>query len=303
MKKCKSESGKRSPVKSKRKPPWIKHRTGLLDNLTGSTASHTNTELIVDIREICLSEQLLRQKIPHVTAKLDVGDVIIRIDGGDVECDTDSDDVVDTGAVVVVEIKRIDDLAASIGDGRWREQKSRLLSLRERTGVVIAYLIEGDQNRLTDIAGSVGRIPVSTLNSALANTTVRDRIDVITTCNLQHTVQKIQQLLCAVRKHGRGSGAAPTLSEARDYLPTKKRGGLTRRDIFANMLNQVDGIGRKKSMPNAVHYGSFASMMRSYDECATGKRPTMVTEVTGIGKKLSGNLFVVLYNCDDSDRQ
>jgi ERCC4-type nuclease len=54
----------------------------------------------------------------------------------------------------VVERKAIDDLASSIIDGRYREQKHRLLS----TNLVCIYLIEGpiEESRLSNAAISTG---------------------------------------------------------------------------------------------------------------------------------------------------
>ena len=63
------------------------------------------------------------------------GDIDVRtLDVGDILCEYDD------GSGWVAERKTVDDLAISIQDGRWDEQRDRLF----KTGLSVIYIVEGD---------------------------------------------------------------------------------------------------------------------------------------------------------------
>ena len=76
-------------------------------------------EIVVDTREADLASRL-----PHVHRRqLDVGDVLLSAPAGQ----------------VVIERKTWPDLAKSLSDGRYAEQKARMLSGEDR----VVYIVEG----------------------------------------------------------------------------------------------------------------------------------------------------------------
>ena len=82
--------------------------------------------LAIDSRERGLIQCLAAKRAPHQVVSLAVGDVFCEYEG--------------SGTPWIMERKRADDFAASIQDGRWREQSSRLFS----TGLRVFFVIEGD---------------------------------------------------------------------------------------------------------------------------------------------------------------
>ena len=83
-------------------------------------------QLVVDNREHGLIRHLVAKCTPHRVASLPAGDVLCTYDGG--------------GCSWIMERKRADDFSASIQDGRWREQTSRLMASGHR----VVFMIEGD---------------------------------------------------------------------------------------------------------------------------------------------------------------
>jgi ERCC4-type nuclease len=89
---------------------------------------------IIDMRERDLMRDIDKTKVPFTTQALKVGDIQI---------DCSLNDISNSFAGLVLERKTLADLVASIKDGRWREQKSRLLTYCTETNKRPAYIIEG----------------------------------------------------------------------------------------------------------------------------------------------------------------
>src|SRR6056300_1666333 len=86
----------------------------------------------IDYREKYLIE-LFEEKwdnknIEYNIKTLDIGDIIIKDEGDNV--------------IYIIERKTTDDLACSIMDGRYKEQKQRLLSNYSPDNII--YIVEGD---------------------------------------------------------------------------------------------------------------------------------------------------------------
>lgn len=131
-------------------------------------------ELIIDYREIALYEEILL-RFPQLNPKqenLAVGDIIFRNNSGgeDINGDTNSQKV-----ELVIERKTYADLAQSIKDGRYHEQKTRLIECYQKLGTKVLYLIEESRNY---------SLPWNTLESAIINSIIRDSIYVYTSKNV-----------------------------------------------------------------------------------------------------------------------
>ena len=81
--------------------------------------------------------------------------------------------------LLLIERKTTHDLACSIKDGRYKEQKFRI---KDANIPICIYLIEGDLE--FDFFVKIQSIPVSTLLSSLLNTMIRDKIMVYKTISL-----------------------------------------------------------------------------------------------------------------------
>ena len=133
--------------------------------------------LIIDNREHALIElfknetESQTENCDIVVEALDVGDVLIRL-----------------GRDYIYERKTLADLAASITDGRFREQKSRLMAL-QASGTFIGYIIEG--------APAFDRpdlwINYKSCLSAILNCVYRDNLQVVTTERTGETVAFIKE--------------------------------------------------------------------------------------------------------------
>ncbi|XP_013173186.1 PREDICTED: crossover junction endonuclease MUS81 [Papilio xuthus] len=168
----------------------------------------------------------------------------------------------------IVERKRLDDLAASIKDGRFHEQKFRL----RRCGIEnVIYLIENYGGKK-----NVG-LPVQSLMQALANTRVNDVFKVHITKSLIHTARflAIMTKRLAFRfqnKNLKGWNAAPegTTLMTFDYFnkSTVKNKPLTVTETFIKILLQLKGVSVEKALAITSKYTTPHSLISAYKICS-----------------------------------
>jgi len=89
------------------------------------------------------------------------------------------------------------DLAASIKDGRYAEQKKRLVELNNKGEIKCFYIIEGAI--LCEPDKLIGRVPFSTLENAKISIMLSG-LTVVQTKNAQHTMQFLEKTLQYVNK-------------------------------------------------------------------------------------------------------
>jgi len=130
---------------------------------------------VVDTRE---REFIARSSAPLTTRTLSVGDIWIGLSGEDVR-----------PGGLVIERKTAADLEASVLDGRYREQRTRLLTYCKQTGARPLYIIEGDLDRMQ------GRFTETTLRKFIHRLQLRYGVAVIETTCLDNTIR-----LCRILK-------------------------------------------------------------------------------------------------------
>lgn len=90
----------------------------------------------------------------------------------------------------IVERKQVSDLAASITDGRYQEQKARLTS----TGLRTTYLVEGEPSKVADNAAYGGRVGPKHILGAMVSTQIMYGMRVVNTYTLDSTVAFITSM-------------------------------------------------------------------------------------------------------------
>lgn len=109
---------------------------------------------------------------------------------GDFQFVDDSDD---GNVYMIIERKTVNDLAASIKDGRYMEQKMRLLSKRrDDPSIKIAYIIEGEYSFSPSF--TCAHVNNKSLSGVIINSNIRDNIIVWSTKNISDTNDLIMNL-------------------------------------------------------------------------------------------------------------
>lgn len=194
-------------------------------------------------------KKIFTAKYPHINVSYENlvhGDFTIDVDGN---------------LIVLVERKTLSDLAASIKDGRYHNQKSRLLETYPHT--IIYYLIEGKFD-FDDSDGSMFMNGISKkgIVSAVINMMVRDKIKVIWTNNMSETVSFLLAVISRVTEDP--SKYTDDTKQNVQIVHKNKSSSITRDNFFEIQLCQVPDVSSKTAKAISSHFNR--SMKDFYDK-------------------------------------
>lgn len=193
--------------------------------------------------------------------------------------------------IYIIERKTVPDLLSSIKDGRYREQKTRLLA----SGHKITYIIEGD-----DIIASRQVRHSDILTGAYIHTMYRDNINVIFTKNTNDTCTYILTL-CAkiidnpknfVKKHD-----ASVNNIEVDYIDcvkikSKKIDNITPDVCYIMQLAQIPSISTVIAKNIQKHYRSMRELIKALED--TEDKLELLCKIDKIGKEKAKNILEFL---------
>jgi ERCC4-type nuclease len=200
--------------------------------------------------------------------------------------------------IVLFERKSLNDLAASIQDGRYKEQSFRLTQTTDFHNHNIIYIIEGDIARYN---AKHSRISKSALQSAMVSLLYYKGFSVIRTMNVGETAEFILHFADKVMKERALGPAVPAYSntltvptlpcddDATDATAERysevaskkeKRDYITRENIGEIMLAQVPGVSPKIATGIMKKYGGsvyefLADLRRKLNDYEESLSPQM----------------------------
>lgn len=204
------------------------------------------TTFYIDNREHIA--QQVAKAIPTATlTNLDLGDYKIDISGQ---------------TVLIVERKTIADYAASILDGRNREQKKRLVANYQLTQIV--YLIEGDLTR-DNSNFKYNKVSKETIVSSIINTMLRDNIHVFHTSGPEETVAFLKMTYEKLQKQGLEFLEKKTTHhiDLVNQVRVTKRDNITSQVVFQSMLNNIPGVSNTISSFLLEQFQNMSKFMES----------------------------------------
>jgi ERCC4-type nuclease len=195
-------------------------------------------KLVVDSREARLCEGLKVLGIPFENAGLDVGDFMIQNEAGE--------------PLLVAERKSLADFAASNADGRYREQRARLMAVRG-SGVAVVYILEGSWS-LGDDKKMYGRTPEKQLQRLVTRLILRYGMPVLASSSVDDTARWARLLLeqladdptVFVPEGDLATAQVAAMSGMTAALSTVKKGNKTAIGTAHAMLSAIPGLGSKK---------------------------------------------------------
>lgn len=256
-----------------------------------------NVAMLVDIREAKIIEILQKQQQDIQTSALDIGDVHITINQEALPTKT-----------LIIERKTLADLAASIKDGRYKEQKMRLQqACQDANGnMKLLYIIE---NRVPyHDTGDMCHISAKALASFMFNTLFRDQIPVITTQSTLETVDVLRGLLRRLTSPKEleklgwfASSDAPSDVKQSAYteahIKTRKKDNIDPMLSFQMQLSAIPGISASKaaSITQELHVSNMKDLIHILD--SQGERALL--QVKGVGKALAKSIYT--YLCEKTE--
>ena len=199
----------------------------------------TELHMKIDTREHKIIELLLGSDLNYIVEQLDVGDIHI----------------VNEFSTIAIERKTIVDMNASINDGRYREQKTRLVSNYNNC----IYIIENDSVFSSN----------KKLSSAYINSMIRDKIQVFFTNGVEETVRLIK--LIYQKMIDKPDRFLNNVCNYTDCLKTKKKRieNIDKRTCFVMQLSQIPTISNKIAESIVEHHESMNDLittLNSWDD-------------------------------------
>jgi len=240
-------------------------------------------EIIVDFREaklLAALEALGSCSGPIGRSNLELGDVVVQ--NGDVK--------------LVFERKSFADLAASLKDGRYKEQKVRLLAHTEPRK--ITYLIEGMPNA-TGLKPdqTYHGLSSNTITSMLIHTMFRDGIHVVFTKDEVESAKWIaliaKKLAAHPEKFGGGEASAVAYVMSVKAKSCKKE-NIDMKTCYILQLCQIPSISQKIASHIADRFASMDALIGALKACVDDKaRFIMLRDIPLVGGKKA--LTIVKY--------
>jgi ERCC4-type nuclease len=225
---------------------------------------------LVDTRE--------RELIPLLawqTKTLPVGDIWIGLSGEDVM----------TGGIVI-ERKTTNDLEASILDGRYREQRTRLTTYCQQRGARPLYVIEGIMDRLW------GKLTQETLQKYLNRLMLRYGVPVIHTDSIDATAALCKTLSNQISADQAVFVAAdPAALSYSSTVKVSKQGNMDARNFALCTLQGCPGVSNAVAEAVLTAFGTLTEVLAAEETAiaavAVGKRK--------VGPVVAKRLFALLH--------
>ena len=249
--------------------------------------------LVIDSRESKLKKYFTSsdKNIPISFQSLDIGDVQLLSQS-------------DNSIQYIIERKSISDLYSSINDGRYREQKARLLSSVSKNRV--AYIIEGN---ILDTTLKLGALQRKIVQAAIVNMSLRDNITVYRTSNSIETGMFVELIYKKVSENPdwlvsqvKENESEVTESQSYNHLvKTVKKENMTPLICQKVQLAQIPGVSHSMADKVLDNYKSIPHLIEQYNliESVDDKRKLLqniqVSEKRKLGKVLSARIYDFLF--------
>lgn len=225
--------------------------------------------MLLDIRERDLCILLPGEK----TKQMEVGDIWIGLSGEQL-----------APGGLCIERKQIHDLEGSLKDGRYREQRTRLLYHCQETKARPLYIIEGslDAGRLT---------PKKTFQKVLARLSLRYGIPFLQTKDLQDTASLVLALQEQLNEEPTVFQIPETNIPYTELVGNSKKANRNANTASA-MLQQVTGISDTAATALLTSFGSFSKL---YEATEKQLAETKVSEKRKLGPAVAKRLWVTFH--------
>ena len=191
--------------------------------------------------------EIKEHKYNYTLENLDIGDIQF--------VDSKTNEI-----LILIERKTLADLCASIKDGRYKEQKERMIhSIKRNIRKII--LIEGTcMDQFT--------LPQSTYSSVIINTIIRDNIHIHICNNINETVQFIENIILQIPKYYSDLQNEIILEQPKTFqneynCSTTKKENITQKICFRNMLSQIPGISNSIASVFVEKYGNMENFINT----------------------------------------
>jgi crossover junction endonuclease MUS81 len=257
-----------------------------------------NILIFVDTRENALYDDIIdrdldiyKDKISIVKETICIGDIHIKFNEN----------------LYIFERKTIRDLISSIHDGRYREQKARMLSTYNQK--YLSYIIEEDDI----ISSKVYSKNKSTIQGAYINTLFRDNIRILFTKNISETVTLIlsiaikmidnpKKFISSSNNVNTEISAASSMSQSitdtssyTDFIKLKKKkiDNIDVNTCYIMQLSQIPHISNVIAKNISKIYPNMIELITKLNDCEDKNKE--LCKIDGVGKEKASIIIKYLF--------
>jgi crossover junction endonuclease MUS81 len=173
----------------------------------------------------------------------------------------------------IIERKSISDLAGSIKDGRFRDQKERLSETKND----IIYIIEGNIGK----NGKVGGICKSTIKSSIINLQVKHKFHVFKTDSEADTLEYLLLLYKKINENG-------GVSDFQKIKPVTMKKKSNASSVYVNQLMMISGVSKVIADKIAEVYKSLYQLINTYNNCSVIDGENLLSNIQITNKRKLG---------------
>jgi crossover junction endonuclease MUS81 len=235
-------------------------------------------EIIVDNRETSLFNNMIDRDLDQYQIKiskkqLEIGDIHIIFNDN----------------IYIYERKTMSDLISSIKDGRYKEQKLRLLASNSDS---INYIIEG-----TDIIASNNSHSQELLTSVYYNSIYRDNIKLFFTKNINDTVTFLLLLCTKIIKKPQNFDKTTKQQLSTEYIDNckikiKKIDNIDKETCYLLQLSQIPGISKQIAKNIKDVYPSMNVLFKTLNEHENPAK--LLMQIPNIGQQKANKIIEYL---------
>ena len=204
--------------------------------------------LIIDNREhdlIPICQKIVEADPMNIVieiAQLPLGDIVLQSEEGQ--------------DILIIERKSLQDLLASIKDGRYEEQSHRLKNASGLASHNVLYMIEGMYSTLRTPADK------KLILSAMASLNYFKGFSTFRTCSLYETAETVLYMANKIEKNIQKGGDKATEETAYSGLVKKvKKENITPENMGEIMLCQIPGISSLYARAILAHFDGFSNLV------------------------------------------
>lgn len=199
---------------------------------------------------------------------------------------------------IVIERKTLTDLAQSIKDGRYKEQKLRTLEFQKTTNCKIVYLFEDFVNFDTEFNKIFG-LEMSTIKNAFINSMFRDKYFIVCTRNVDESAAFIKLLVSQIKKN-------PTIyfndnNISKDeydkcVINSRKKNNITKDNCLLMQISCIPGYSSKHAKSIQTHFNvrNMRELIDAIEEKINLGIKNPLLEIKGIGNTMSQKFYEMI---------
>ena len=222
-------------------------------------------KIIVDCRENKIIEYFTNNNVNIEVKNLFLGDIVIVNE--------------EDKPILVVERKTLKDMIASIKDGRYHEQKYRLVQNYSKKQIV--YIIENYNN--------FQMLKDQSLESSIIHSVLRDNVNMFFTKNENDTGYLISSIYRRIEKNPQYFIDDCDDRIIKNYNNASLKKSTNYTDIQMKLFTQIPGVSNNTAKALLDEFKSISNMIKRYYEEDTNNIKIELNKLKVNGRKINGN--------------